>query len=50
MSLAGDELYRIADHIRVWVIAEVAEADIAAIKLGMPRHRDAQSAIPTRPS
>jgi Cu(I)/Ag(I) efflux system membrane fusion protein len=33
---AGDELFRIADHSRVWVIAEVAEADIAAIKVGMP--------------
>ncbi|MGE5261244.1 MAG: efflux RND transporter periplasmic adaptor subunit, partial [Actinomycetota bacterium] len=32
---AGDELFRIADHSRVWVIAEVAEADIADIKLGM---------------
>jgi len=33
---AGDELFRIADHSRLWVIAEVAEADIAAIKIGMP--------------
>src|SRR6185312_3317275 len=33
---AGDELFRIADHNRVWVVAEVAEADIAEIKLGMP--------------
>jgi Cu(I)/Ag(I) efflux system membrane fusion protein len=32
---AGDELFRIADHSRVWVVAEVAEADIAEIKLGM---------------
>jgi len=32
---AGDELFRIADHARVWVVAEVAEADIAAIKVGM---------------
>jgi Cu(I)/Ag(I) efflux system membrane fusion protein len=32
--VAGDELYRIADHSRVWVIAEVAEADIASIKVG----------------
>jgi membrane fusion protein, copper/silver efflux system len=32
---AGDELFRIADHSRVWVVAEVAEADIADIKLGM---------------
>src|SRR5262249_1911505 len=31
---AGDELFRIADHSRVWVIAEVAEADIAGIKVG----------------
>ena len=34
--MAGDELYRIADHSRVWVIADVAEADIAEIKVGMP--------------
>lgn len=34
--MAGDELFRIADHSSVWVVAEVAEADIAAIKVGMP--------------
>jgi Cu(I)/Ag(I) efflux system membrane fusion protein len=33
---AGDELFRIADHANVWVVAEVAEADIAAIKVGSP--------------
>jgi Cu(I)/Ag(I) efflux system membrane fusion protein len=33
--MAGDQLYRIADHSRVWVIADVAESDIAAIKVGM---------------
>jgi Cu(I)/Ag(I) efflux system membrane fusion protein len=33
--MAGDELFRIADHSSVWVVAEVAEADVAAIKLGM---------------
>lgn len=32
---AGDELFRIADHSRVWVVAEVAEADISEIELGM---------------
>ncbi|HXG78789.1 MAG TPA: efflux RND transporter periplasmic adaptor subunit [Methyloceanibacter sp.] len=32
---AGEELYRIADHSRVWLIADVAEADIASIELGM---------------
>ncbi|MBA7470538.1 Cation efflux system protein CusB [subsurface metagenome] len=31
---AGDELYRIADLSTVWVIADVAEADLAAIQLG----------------
>jgi membrane fusion protein, copper/silver efflux system len=31
---AGDELYRIADHSHVWVIADVAEADLAALRLG----------------
>jgi Cu(I)/Ag(I) efflux system membrane fusion protein len=32
---AGDTLYRIADHGRVWLIADVAEADIASIAVGM---------------
>lgn len=30
----GDELFRIANHEKVWVIAEVAEADIEDIALG----------------
>ena len=33
---AGDELFRIADHTRMWVIAEVAEADIGDIAVGTP--------------
>lgn len=33
--MAGDELFRIADHSRVWVVAEVAEADIGEIEVGM---------------
>lgn len=33
--MPGDELYRIADLSHMWVIAEIAEADIAAIKIGM---------------
>jgi Cu(I)/Ag(I) efflux system membrane fusion protein len=32
---AGDELFRIIDHSRVWIIADIAEADIAAVTLGM---------------
>ena len=32
---AGEELYRIADHSQVWLIADVAEADIASIAVGM---------------
>ena len=32
--MAGDELYRIADLSHVWVIADVAENDLAAIRLG----------------
>ncbi len=40
---AGDELFRIADHARVWVVAEVAEADSAAIKVGMRATRNAPS-------
>jgi len=31
---AGDELYRIADHTHLWVIADVAESDLSAIKIG----------------
>jgi Cu(I)/Ag(I) efflux system membrane fusion protein len=31
---AGDELYRIADLSQVWVIADVAEGDLADIELG----------------
>ena len=31
---AGDELYRIADHSHLWVIADVAEAELPAIKMG----------------
>jgi Cu(I)/Ag(I) efflux system membrane fusion protein len=31
---AGAELYRIVDLSQVWVIADVAEADLAAVKLG----------------
>jgi membrane fusion protein, copper/silver efflux system len=31
---AGDELYRIADHSQLWVIAEMAETDLPAIKIG----------------
>jgi membrane fusion protein, copper/silver efflux system len=32
--VAGDELYRIADLSTVWVIADVAEADLALIRRG----------------
>jgi Cu(I)/Ag(I) efflux system membrane fusion protein len=31
---AGDELYRIADHSHLWVIGDVAENDLAALKVG----------------
>jgi Cu(I)/Ag(I) efflux system membrane fusion protein len=31
--VAGDELYRIADHSRVWIIADVAESDIGSIEV-----------------
>jgi Cu(I)/Ag(I) efflux system membrane fusion protein len=33
--VAGDELYRIVDLTNVWVIADVAEGDLADIKPGM---------------
>jgi Cu(I)/Ag(I) efflux system membrane fusion protein len=32
---AGTELYRLVDHSRVWLIADVSEADIAAVREGM---------------
>jgi len=31
---AGDELYRIADHSQLWVIAELAEPDLPDVKIG----------------
>src|SRR5262249_50790024 len=31
---AGQELYRIADHSHLWVIADVAETDLPEIKIG----------------
>jgi membrane fusion protein, copper/silver efflux system len=31
---AGDELYRISDHTRVWIIADISETDLPAIKIG----------------
>jgi hypothetical protein len=34
--MAGDELYRIADHSRVWIIADVAEADIESTRAWLP--------------
>ncbi len=34
--MPGDELYRIADLSHMWVIAEVAEADLAGIHVGTP--------------
>ncbi len=33
---AGDELYRIVDLSQLWVIAEIAEADLADIEQGTP--------------
>jgi Cu(I)/Ag(I) efflux system membrane fusion protein len=33
--VAGDELYRIVDLSNLWVIADVAEGDLADVKLGM---------------
>jgi membrane fusion protein, copper/silver efflux system len=32
----GEELYRIVDHSRVWVIADVPEADLMWVKVGTP--------------
>ena len=36
---AGDELYRIADHAHLWVIADVAESDLACDQDRHPRQR-----------
>jgi Cu(I)/Ag(I) efflux system membrane fusion protein len=46
--MAGDELFRIADHSRVWVVAEIAEADISAIEVGTPATVTLR-AFPTKP-
>ena len=46
--MAGDELYRIADHSDVWVIADVAEADIAEVRVGTPVTVTLR-ALPTQP-
>jgi membrane fusion protein, copper/silver efflux system len=46
--MTGDELYRIADHSRIWVIADVAESDLATIKIGMPVTVTLR-AMPTQP-
>lgn len=35
-AMAGAELYRIADLSQMWVIAEVAESDLADIQIGTP--------------
>ena len=34
MAKAGEELYRLADLSRIWVIASIAEQDIGRIKIG----------------
>ncbi len=31
---AGDEIFRIADHAHVWVIVDVAESELPALKIG----------------
>ena len=31
---AGDELFRIADHTHLWIVADVAETDLPAVKIG----------------
>jgi membrane fusion protein, copper/silver efflux system len=46
--MAGDEIFRIANHSRIWVIADVAEADIAAIQVGT-RATVTLRAFPTEP-
>ena len=46
--MAGDELYRIADHSQLWVIADIAEDDLSAISMGT-RASVTFRAYPTRP-
>src|SRR5689334_9932105 len=46
--VSGDELFRIADHSRMWVVAEVAESDIAMIAVGTPATVTLR-AFPTEP-
>jgi membrane fusion protein, copper/silver efflux system len=46
--VAGDELYRIADTSTIWVIADVAEADLALIRRGS-RALVTFRAYPTQP-
>lgn len=36
MARAGDELFRLADLSSIWVIADVAEQDLAQVKVGAP--------------
>lgn len=36
MAKAGDELYRLADLSSIWVIADVAEQELGAVKIGAP--------------
>jgi Cu(I)/Ag(I) efflux system membrane fusion protein len=36
MAKAGEELYRLADLGSIWVIADVAEQDVALVKVGAP--------------
>jgi Cu(I)/Ag(I) efflux system membrane fusion protein len=31
---SGDELFRIADHTHLWIVADVAETDLPAVKIG----------------
>src|SRR5215471_15616790 len=45
---AGDELYRIVDLSHVWVIADVAESDLAMLEPGTPASVTFR-AFPTRP-
>ena len=51
---AGDVAFKIADHSIVWMMADVAEGDIAAVRAGTPSPRDptpaGRSAAPLRSS
>jgi hypothetical protein len=48
--MPGEMLYQVADLSAVWVLADVFERDIGAVKVGQKAPRCASTPIPTRAS